>query len=146
MAAGEDQPEPVVWHCVLLGATRLVAGVQNRGLGLPVLAGSLPAETVNCPVTGRRDDPARRAWRHPVLRPPLNSCGERILDRLFGGVDIAEEADQHRHSTAVLLPEDRLDFRPADGGMTGHQARTSPCSGPTSIGRPRTVERFPAEP
>ncbi len=59
VTAGEDQPQPVVAHGPLLGG--LLTGVQQRGLGVPVRAGGLPAQSVDRPVAGRRDDPARRA-------------------------------------------------------------------------------------
>src|SRR6266568_3092124 len=120
MAAGEDQAEPVVVHGALLGRAflggvrprRLAPGMQQRGLGLPVLARCLPAEAVDRPVSGGGDDPASRARRQSGGRPPLHGCG-----------------------AAVLAAEYALDLRPADGGTTGHQSRTSPCSGRTSIGR-----------
>ena len=40
-------------------------GVQQGGLGVPVLAGRLPAEAVDRPVAGGGDDPSRRARRQP---------------------------------------------------------------------------------
>ena len=88
VAAGEDQAQPVVAHGALLG--RFVPGVQQGGLGVPVLAGRLPAQPVDRPVAGGGDDPAGRARRQPGRRPPLHGRGERVLDRLLGDVDVAE--------------------------------------------------------
>jgi hypothetical protein len=45
VAAGEHQALPVVVHGALVG--RLVAGVQERGLGLAIVAGRLAAEAVD---------------------------------------------------------------------------------------------------
>jgi hypothetical protein len=71
VAAGEDQPQPVIMHGTLL--RRIVAGMQQRGLGVPVLAGRLPAEAVDRPVAGGGDDPAgraRAAARRPATAAP----------------------------------------------------------------------------
>ena len=55
--------------------------------------------------------------------------GERVLDRLLGDVDVAEDADQDRHRAAVLLAEDTLDLRGC-----GAQYSASSWNGRTSIG------------
>src|SRR6266566_81565 len=114
MAAGEDQPEPVVVHGALLRRVPpgwLAAGVQQRGLGLAVLHGRLAAEPVDGAVPGRGDDPPGRTRRHPGLRPPPRGGRERVLYRLFRGIDVAGDADQYRDRAAVFLPEDLLDLR-----------------------------------
>ena len=69
------------------------------------------------------------------------SCGqrseadrERVLDRLLGDVDVAEDADQDGDRAAVLLAEDPLDL----GRREGRHARATAASlwnGRTSIGR-----------
>ena len=58
----------------------------------------------------------------PGRRPPLERDDERVLDRLFGDVDVAEEADQGGDGTTGLLPEDLL--RPWSG-RHGPQASVS---------------------
>ena len=117
----------------LLG--RLVPGVEQGGLGVPVLPGGLPAEPVDGPVAGGGDDPAGRARGQAGRRPPLHGRGERVLDGLLGDVDVAEDPDQDGDRPAVLLAEDPLDL----GGGTGRHARAqspgSPWNGRTSIGR-----------
>ena len=45
----------------------------------------------------------------PVGRPSLHGDGERVLDRLFGNVDVAEDADKDRHRAAVFRTEDPFD-------------------------------------
>ena len=108
MAAGEDQPQPVVAHRAhLLGRARRRARAASAACGVPVVAGRLPAEPVDGPVAGRGDDPAARVGRHAVDRPALDGDGERLLDRLLGEVDVAEDADQGGDDPAVLLAEDR---------------------------------------
>jgi hypothetical protein len=81
VTAGEDQAQPVVAPGALLD--RFVAGVQERGLGVPVLAGGLPAEAVDRPVL-----PLRNSVRATtlVIRAPEVSVALRIID-----------ACRHRH-------------------------------------------------
>src|SRR5919109_990556 len=122
VAAGEDQAQPVVAHRALLGGFALVA-MEQGGLGVPVLAGRLPAEAVDRPVAGGGDDPPGGAGRQPCRRPPLHRRGEGVLDRLLGDVDVAEDADQDRDRAAVLLAEHPLDLR---GGQRRHGGGPSP--------------------
>jgi hypothetical protein len=138
VAAGEDQAQAVVGHGALLG--RLVAGVQQRGLGVPVGAGRLPPEAVDRPVAGGGDDPSRRARRQPAGRPPLERRGERVLDRLLGDLDVTEDADQDGHRAAVLLAEDTLDLRGGEIRHAGDQPSPPVLSSPPfndTSGRPR---------
>ena len=114
VAAGEDQPEPVVGHGPLLlrrGTARRVRAVQVMGLRVPLAADRLAAQPVDGPVAGGRDDPRAGTGRLAVRRPPGGRHGERVLDRFLGGVDIAEEADQGGDAPAVFPAEDSLDSR-----------------------------------
>ena len=98
VAAREDQAELVVGHGAdLLG---FVGFLHAHGLGLAVVAGGLPADLVDPPVAGGRDDPAGRARRQAGLRPPLQRDHEGVLDRFLGEVDVAEEADQAGHRSS----------------------------------------------
>jgi hypothetical protein len=117
VAAGEDQPQPFVAHGSLLVLLGLVAGVQQRGLGVAILARRLAPQPVDGAVARGRDDPARRAWRQAGVGPALHRGRERVLDRLLGDVDVTEDADQGGHGAAVLLAEDALDLR---GGGSRH--------------------------
>src|SRR5207302_9110459 len=66
-----------------------------------------------------------RARRHPGRGPPLHGRGERVLDRLLGDVDVAEDADQDGHRAPVLLAEDTLDLRRRRLGGQPWNGRTS---------------------
>ena len=110
VAAGEDQPEAVVLHRSSFRPRRVVVALgEEVGLVLAALAGRFPPEPVDGPVAGGRDDPATGVGRRALLGPGSDGDGERFLDRLFGEVDVTEEADQGGDGTAELLPEDRLD-------------------------------------
>jgi hypothetical protein len=64
VTAGEDQAQPVIAHGALLG--RFAAGVQQRSLGVPVIARRLAAQAVDRPVAGGGNDPSRRTWGQPT--------------------------------------------------------------------------------
>ena len=108
VAAGEDEPQPVVAHGSLLSRARPAAREQQR-LGLPCVPGGLPAQPVDGPATCGGDDPAGRAGRHTVSGPPLDGDGEGVLHGVLGEVDVAEGADEHRHRPPVLVTEDAGD-------------------------------------
>ena len=46
----------------------------------------------------------------PSRRPPAQRDGERVLDRILGDVDVAEDADQGGHRSAGLLAKDLADL------------------------------------
>ncbi len=109
VAAGEDQPQPVVAHGTDLGLVVRGARVEQRGLDVAVVARRLAPEAVDRAVAGRGHDPAARIRRDAGRGPAPRGDDECVLDRLFGDVDVAEEANQGRDDTAVLLAEDMLD-------------------------------------
>src|SRR5262249_38099378 len=132
VTAGEDQAQPVIAHRADL--VRLVAGEEQGGLQAAVLAERLPAESIDRPVAGGREDPARRTRRQPGRRPAVRRHGERVLDRVLGDVDVTEDADQDGHGATVLLTEDPADL---GGGQVRHardQLPTRSRNGRTSIG------------
>jgi hypothetical protein len=108
VTAGEDEPQPFVLHRSLFG--RLICGVQQEGLRVPVLAGCFTAEAIDRSVAGGGDDPAGGAWRDTPVRPSFDRLGERVLDRLLGDVDVTESADQDSNRSSIFLAEDSLDF------------------------------------
>ena len=132
MAAGEDQAQSIVEHRALLG--RLIAGVQQRSLGVAVLTCRLAAKAVDRSVAGGRDDPSRRAGRQPGRRPALHGGREGILDRLFGHVDVTEDADQDGDRAAVLCAEHTLNLCSRKGIPACYQSSASSWNGRTSIG------------
>ena len=115
MAAGEDQPEPIVLdrHVILLVG---LAG-PDRGFdqGLPTELIGLgcqhlrPPESVDRPIAGGRRDPGAGIGRHAVARPALEGHDEGFLDRFLGDVEVAEDPDQGRNRPARLLAEQALD-------------------------------------
>ena len=66
-------------------------------------------QLVHASVAGCGDDPARRGWGQPCLRPSLGRDHEGVLNRLLGEVDVAKEADQGCDDLAGLFEKsDRL--------------------------------------
>ena len=133
MAAGEDQPQPVVGHRPLL--RRFVAHVHERRLGMSILARRFAPEPIDRAVLRRGDDPAHRARRRAARRPAPQRLGERVLHRFLGEVDVAEDADQHGDRAAVLRAEHAFDLAVRKRHARG-QRPPSPWKGRTSIGRP----------
>ncbi len=107
VAAGEDQPQPVV----LDDAGRLVGCVvvQHQCRLVLGVAARLAPDPVDGPVAGRRGQPAARVGRYAVDRPPLQGDQQGVGGRLLGEVDVAEAADQRGDHAAVLLAVDPLD-------------------------------------
>jgi hypothetical protein len=122
VAAGEHEPQPVIAHGPLLFYL-LVPGMEQRGLGVLVRAGRLAPQPVDGPVAGGGDDPAGRAGRQSGLGPSPGGLRERVLDRVLGGVDIAEDAGQDGHRAAVLPAEDAFDV--GERRWRGGQSSTS---------------------
>jgi len=116
VAAGEDQPQPVVGdgvHLVVLPAGRLQQGQGSPALGQPALA----AEPVDGLVAGGGDDPGPGPVGDARARPTLDGDQEGLLDRLLGQVEVAEDTDEGGHGLPGLLPEHPLDQRT---GLCGH--------------------------
>ena len=133
MAAGEDQPQPIVAHGFLVD--RFAAGfvqqrlrpergakspresergwgpasTENRGLRVAVVTGGLPAKAIDGAVASGGDDPTHGTRWQSRGRPPLQRRGKRILHRLLRRIDVAELADEDGHRAAVLLAENPLD-------------------------------------
>ena len=143
VAAGEDEAKPVVLHgSRLLGhAGIVVAGREHRHLAEQFASTRLAAQAVDGTVAGGRRDPAARVGRQAVARPLAQGDGERLLHRILGDVDVAEDADQGGHRSAGLLAED-----PADLGLVERRRgvdvaqsvrpRIRAANGRTSIGCP----------
>ena len=123
---------------------RLVALVEQRGLGVAVIAGRLTAQAVDGAVAGGRGDPAARVRRQPGRRPPLARDDERLLDHLFGDVDVAEETDQGGDDPAGLLTEDPFEVGAVDGRHVGSGSGSS-WNGRTSTGPMQAAEPLAAQ-
>jgi hypothetical protein len=115
MAAGEDQPKPVVGY--LARSDGLRGPVPEVGLDRLedaqdlCLLGERPlaAQAVDRPVAPDAGDP--RAWirRDPVAGPALERDDERVLDRLLGAVEVPERAGQGGDGLARLAPEQAVE-------------------------------------
>jgi hypothetical protein len=84
--------------------------MQQRCLGLAVIATRLTTQTVDDPVPSGGDDPAGRAGRDTVGGPTDHSHSERVLHTILGYFDIAERPHQYRDGAPVLLAEGALDL------------------------------------
>ena len=99
------------------------------------VARCLAAQPVDGPAAGGRGDPAARVGRQAALGPGSRRDRERLLDRLLGEVDVAEDADQGGDDPPVLPPEDRR----AIGS-----SRIRPSSARSARARPGTAGPRPA--
>ena len=117
MAAGEDQPQPIVgdrhrrppsdparWP----RSSDSIAASRAERLGLLDQPLS-PAEPIDGPVAGGRRDPRARVVRHAPRRPGLQRADERVLDGLLGEVEVAGHPDERRDRPALLLAEQAVD-------------------------------------
>ncbi len=117
VTAREDQAKAIVGdRHVVVGSdvrldgrqVRLDHGVARELLGL-VTQPAAPAEPVDRPVAGGRRDPRAGVVRDAPLGPDLQGGDERVLDRLLGEVEVAEDADERRDRPSLLLPEQAVD-------------------------------------
>jgi hypothetical protein len=115
VAAGEDQPEPVVHDPALVrgsGGEPAFVLVGEHG-GLPQLRGLdlSAAQHVERAVARGRGEPGGRIARDPGGRPVLEGLRERVLHALLGQVPVAGQPDQPGHEAAPLLGEDQGEGR-----------------------------------
>ena len=92
MAAGEDEPEPVVddgRHVVVL-----VADEQFLRGRLLVAALRFATKPIDRLPSGRREQPGPWSIGHAVERPALERDDDRLLQRVFGGVEVAEVSNE----------------------------------------------------
>ena len=102
VAAGEDEREPLVGdraHLVGLRGQRLEAGEQRRLVG----EDALTPDPVDRAVAGGRDDPGPGVVRDARPRPALERSRERVLHRVLGALEVAEDAGQDRDAARPLL-------------------------------------------
>ena len=104
MAAGEDQPQPVVLHTVVVyvgGGRDAVAQAigQRRERGIEPGA---PAQLVDGLEAPGGDEPRPRLGGHAFGGPALHCGRERVVQRLLGQIEVAEQADQGGKNAARL--------------------------------------------
>ncbi|HEY0444324.1 MAG TPA: hypothetical protein VGC90_08890 [Candidatus Limnocylindrales bacterium] len=117
MAAGEDEAQPVVRDrahlcCSLLRChgreIRLDLRLAPEQLGL-LDEPTFSPQPVDRAVAGRRDDPCAGVVGQAAVRPYLEGDDERVLNGLFGEVEVTEEADERRDRPAGFLAEQAVD-------------------------------------
>ncbi len=114
MAAREDQPEPVVFQ-VFVAGRRWLGRLPIQAIGQLGQRGVEPrpsAQAVDGLEAAGRDEPRARVGRHTVARPRSQRRRERVVQRFFGEIEIAEQADERREHAARFGSVDRLDGVP----------------------------------
>src|SRR5689334_22426658 len=109
MTARENEAQLVVLHGALLvdSVDGLIAMVEQlHRYRVPIVARGLPAQAIDRTVPCRRDDPSGRTRRNPSRGPPLDCREKRVLDRLFGDIDVAEVPHENGDGPPVLLAKD----------------------------------------
>jgi hypothetical protein len=96
MAAREDQAQPVVGDPVVvrflrLGRRHLEPLRQHAERRVEAGAATQAVDRLE---PARRDQPGARLVRHAVARPAFQRGRERVVHRLLGEVEVAEQADQ----------------------------------------------------
>ena len=113
MAAGEDQPQPVVGELGLgLVVDLLRAGrepLQALQDLLLDLQRALAPQAVDRLVARDEGDPGPGVLGRAVGRPALERDHEGLLHRLLGEVEVTEDADQTRDRPPRLVPEQAVD-------------------------------------
>src|SRR5581483_3420881 len=137
VAAGEDQAQPLVGdrarlvHLLLrvrLFAVDAFEAAQELRLALEV---AVAPDAVDGAVAGHSDQPGSWIRGSPSVWPPLERFSHRVLESVLSKVEVAEDADQDREDTPVLLAEEPLELR-----RRADQAGTSEPKG--QIGRTST--------
>src|SRR5207248_514712 len=116
VTTGEDEAQPIVMHGSRLhvGFGVVVRGRDRRYLPEQLSFARLTPQTIDGPLAGGGRDPATGIGRQAIRRPPAQRDGERLLDRVFGNVDVAENADQGGDRPARVLAKDLADGRLVD--------------------------------
>ena len=83
--------------------------LERLELGALGLQRALAAQAVDRLVARDPRDPGAGVVRDAVARPALERDDERLLHRLLGGVEVAEDADQGRDRPSRLVPEQAVD-------------------------------------
>src|SRR5437773_6351158 len=125
VTAGENEAKAVIYHVVVLDLGSLLRYIEFTGGFGPALA--QPADRTEA---SRRNQPGPRAGRYAFYRPALDRRRERILKRLLGEIEVAEETNQSGQNAAGFGPVDRLDR--VYGWLNSMIGRTSmvPCFAP----------------
>lgn len=122
MAAGEDQPQTVVFHLVhlrRLGRVFQLLGQQpQRGI-----EARPPAQGIDGLEATGGHQPGARVVRNAIAWPLLQRGGEGVLQRFLGTIEITQQADQRGQDPTRFAAVDRLDLRRRNGSSERHAQR-----------------------
>jgi hypothetical protein len=102
MAARKDQLEALVGNRGVLVVGELLCTCEQLRLACERL---LAPDPVDRAVARRRDDPRARVRGRAVARPPLERDRERVLHRVLGEIEIAEDAAENCDAASTLVTE-----------------------------------------
>ena len=144
MAAGEDEPQPVVDdHLVLLqralGTGRHLDVVADE-LGEPGPHAGLPAYAVDGPPARGRGQPGPRPVGSAALAPRLERGDERLLGALLGRGDVTAEQARHGGEDEAPLGAVRLLDGGSDVGALRHPVGRQERQPVGWIGRTSTLD------
>ena len=129
MAAGEDEPQALVGDLVVADAVGDHLGRPGLDLARPGRLGRAPgalaAQAVDGAVARRGDDPGEGGIGDPVARPTLERGGVRVLQRVLGAVDVAEDAREDGQRPRAVVADDAGDRVAAVGQSNSMTGRTS---------------------
>ncbi len=122
MAAGEDQPQTVVFHLVhlrRLGCVFQLLGQQpQRGI-----EARPPAQGIDGLEATGGHQPGARVVRNAIAWPLLQRGGEGVLQCFLGTIEITQQADQRGQDPTRFAAVDRLDLRRRNGSSERHAQR-----------------------
>ncbi len=124
VAAGEDQPEPVVGHAAGVVHRWWLVGHEDSGLPHLLRTALRASQPIERAVARGRGQPGAGIRGHAVTRPPFERPRERVLRALLGEVPVARGPDEGGDDAPPLVPEhtgDCILYRAA-----GHGSTTSP--------------------
>jgi hypothetical protein len=131
MAASEDQPQPVVLDAFLVPGGLCAGGIDQRVGVFQLLEPRTPAHPVDGLEAPGRNQPCPRIGGHAIARPLLQRRTEGIVQRLFGEIEVAEEANQGGEDAARVGAVEAAHRRPHPlGGVLTHRqgARRRPLA------------------
>src|SRR2546425_2941639 len=142
MAAGEDQPQPIVLDALLVpGGGVAGVGIQSAGeLRQRCVEPGAPAHAVDGLEAAGRDEPRPRVGGYAVTRPALHGSREGVLQRLLGHVEVAQQADQRREDAARVGAVDCV-HQLTHPRLVGRVLAHGYCWLNTMIGRTSTLPR-----
>src|SRR5947209_15526626 len=110
MAASEDEAQPVVLNTFMVPRRRVsaIGGESCLNIVWQRFKSSTPADCVDRLEAAGRYKPSPRIGGHTIARPLLQSCIERIVQRLLGDIEVAEEAGSRGEARASLRTVDAV--------------------------------------